>query len=90
MTGFVGMIFPFGHTFEMVYSAGGALIFSGYIVYDTYEINKRMSPDEWIASSIALYLDFINLCTSLLSTPQHDADATVVLNILRLLNNSDN
>jgi FtsH-binding integral membrane protein len=68
MTGFVGMIFPFGHTFEMVYSAGGALIFSGYIVYDTYEINKRMSPDEWIASSIALYLDFINLCTPLLLT----------------------
>jgi FtsH-binding integral membrane protein len=66
MTGFVGMIFPFGKTFETIYAAGGALIFSGYIVYDTYEINKRMSPDEWIASSISLYLDFINLCELIL------------------------
>jgi hypothetical protein len=75
MTGFVGIFLPFSHTFELIYSAGGALLFSGYIVYDTYEINKRLSPDEYIAAAISLYLDFINL----------------FIYILRILNNqSDN
>lgn len=49
----------------------GTLLFSGYIVYDTYLINSRLSPDEYIMGSISLYLDFINL----------------FLNILRLLSN---
>jgi FtsH-binding integral membrane protein len=75
MTGFVGIFLPFSHTIDLIYSVGGALIFSGYIVYDTYEINKRLSPDEYIAAAIALYLDFINL----------------FIYILRILNNqSDN
>jgi FtsH-binding integral membrane protein len=30
-TGLVGVFIPFGHTMELVYSAGGAVIFSGYI-----------------------------------------------------------
>ncbi|KAI0044224.1 UPF0005-domain-containing protein [Auriscalpium vulgare] len=71
MTGFVGMIFPFGSTMDFVFALGGTLLFSGYIVYDTYLINSRLSPDEYIMGAISLYLDFINL----------------FLNILRLLNN---
>ncbi|KAI0786699.1 inhibitor of apoptosis-promoting Bax1-domain-containing protein [Abortiporus biennis] len=72
MTGFVGMIIPFGQTMDLLYAIGGTLLFSGYIVYDTYTINKRLSPDEYIMASISLYLDFINL----------------FINILRLLNNA--
>jgi len=71
MTGFIGIFFPFGRTMDMIFAAGGCLIFSGYIVYDTYNINKRLSPDEFIMGAISLYLDFINL----------------FINILRLLNN---
>ena len=72
MTGFVGVFFPFGKTMDLVYAAGGTLLFSGYVVYDTYLINARLSPDEYIMGAISLYLDFINL----------------FLNILRLLSNS--
>ncbi|KAF7376278.1 UPF0005-domain-containing protein [Mycena sanguinolenta] len=71
MTGFVGMIIPFNQTMDLIYAIGGCLLFSGYIVYDTYLINAKLSPDEFIMGAISLYLDFINL----------------FLSILRLLNN---
>ncbi|KDQ55831.1 hypothetical protein JAAARDRAFT_37251 [Jaapia argillacea MUCL 33604] len=71
MTGLVGIFIPFSRTMDIIYAAGGCLIFSGYIVYDTYIINSRLSPDEFIMGAISLYLDFINL----------------FINILRLLNN---
>jgi protein lifeguard len=62
-TGLVGLFVPFSRTVDLVYAAGGCLIFSGYVVYDTYVINKKLSPDEYIMGAISLYLDFINLCT---------------------------
>ncbi|KAI0305656.1 UPF0005-domain-containing protein [Multifurca ochricompacta] len=71
MTGFVGVFIPFNSTLNLIYAIGGTLLFSGYIVYDTYLINSRLSPDEYIMGAISLYLDFINL----------------FLNILRLLSN---
>jgi len=71
MTGIVGFFIPFGKTMDLIYAVGGTLIFSGYIVYDTYMINAKLSPDEFIMGAISLYLDFINL----------------FLSILRLLNN---
>ncbi|KAG5645205.1 hypothetical protein DXG03_006723 [Asterophora parasitica] len=73
MTGFVGIFIPFGKTMDLIFAIGGCLVFSGYIVYDTYMINAKLSPDEFIMGAISLYLDFINL----------------FLNILRLLNNID-
>lgn len=72
MTGFVGIFLPFSRTMDLIYAILGTLLFSGYIVYDTYMINKRLSPDEYIMGAISLYLDFINL----------------FINILRLLNNA--
>ncbi|KAH9054262.1 UPF0005-domain-containing protein [Lactarius vividus] len=71
MTGFVGVFIPFSSTLNLIYAVVGTLLFSGYIVYDTYLINSRLSPDEYIMGAISLYLDFINL----------------FLNILRLLSN---
>lgn len=51
---------------------------------------KKLSPDESIMGAITLYLDFINLCEygsigryPIWTLMQH----TVVLSILRLLNN---
>lgn len=70
MTGLVGIFIPFGRAMDIVFACGGCLIFSGYVVYDTYMITKRLSPDEYIMAAISLYLDFINL----------------FINILRLLN----
>ncbi|KAI0339853.1 UPF0005-domain-containing protein [Trametopsis cervina] len=73
MTGLVGAFFPFNSTMELLYSIGGTLLFSGYVVYDTHVITKKLSPDEYIMGAISLYLDFINL----------------FINILRLLNNAN-
>ncbi|CCL98655.1 uncharacterized protein FIBRA_00657 [Fibroporia radiculosa] len=70
MTGLVGIFIPFGRTMDIVIAGGGCILFSGYIIYDTYMITKRLSPDEYIMAAISLYLDFINL----------------FINILRLLN----
>lgn len=66
MTGFVGVFIPFNSTVDLIYAIIGTLIFSGYVVYDTYLINSRYSPDEYILGSISLYLDFINLFLSIL------------------------
>lgn len=57
MTGFVGMFFQWSRTTDLIFAAGGCLLFSGYIVYDTYTINKRLSPDEFIMGAISLYLE---------------------------------
>ena len=61
MTGVVGMFIPFGSTMDLIYAIGGTLIFSGYIVYDTYMINRRLSPDEFIMGAISLYLEYVFL-----------------------------
>jgi hypothetical protein len=66
MTGIVGIFIPFGQTMDLIYACGGCLIFSGYIVFDTYIITKRLSPDEFIMGAVSLYLDFINLFISIL------------------------
>ncbi|KAF8265251.1 UPF0005-domain-containing protein [Lactarius quietus] len=66
MTGFVGVFIPFSSTMNLIYAVVGTLLFSGYIVYDTYLINSRLSPDEYIMGAISLYLDFVNLFLSIL------------------------
>ncbi len=43
-----------------------AILFSAYIVYDTQQIIKRASPEEYILASVELYLDVINLFLAIL------------------------
>ena len=57
MTGLVGIVFPFNQTMDLIYAIIGTLLFSGYIVYDTYIISNRLSPDEFIMGAISLYLE---------------------------------
>jgi FtsH-binding integral membrane protein len=45
---------------DLIYAIGGSLLFSGYIVYDTYMINQRLSPDEFIVGAISLYLEYVS------------------------------
>jgi len=71
MTGFVQMIFPFSKTFDLIYAVGGTLLFSGYIVFDTFMIFNHLSPDEYIMGAISLYLDFINLFLMILRVLNH-------------------
>merc|ERR1712224_504809 len=46
---------------NIVFPLIGALIFSGYIVYDTHRITKVFGYDDYIIAAIELYLDIINL-----------------------------
>ncbi|KAF3326735.1 BI1-like protein [Carex littledalei] len=65
--GLIQVFFPFGKITTMIYGGLAALIFCGYIVYDTDNIIKRYSYDEYIWASVALYLDIINLFLNLLT-----------------------
>ncbi|KAG6895447.1 hypothetical protein C0992_001183 [Termitomyces sp. T32_za158] len=74
MTGFVGVFLPFGKTMDLIYAIGGCLLFSGYIVYDTYLINAKLSPDEFIMGAISLYLECVVLILvyqSFLTAPEN-------------------
>ncbi|KAM9310212.1 protein lifeguard 4 [Pholidichthys leucotaenia] len=46
---------------ELVLAASGALLFCGFIIYDTHMLMKQLSPEEHILASINLYLDIVNL-----------------------------
>lgn len=39
----------------------GVVIFSGYVLYDTSVILRRLPQNEYVHAALALYLDFINL-----------------------------
>lgn len=58
--------FPLGSTSVAIYGAVGAIIFSGYIVYDTQNLIKRFTYDEYIWAAITLYLDILNLFLTIL------------------------
>ncbi|KAL7415487.1 inhibitor of apoptosis-promoting Bax1-domain-containing protein [Mrakia frigida] len=72
-TSFISIFFPFGSTADLIIGIGGCLLFSGYIIFDTQAIMKRLSPDEAILGALRLYLDAINL----------------FLQVLRVLGNSN-
>ncbi|PKU83807.1 protein LIFEGUARD 4-like [Dendrobium catenatum] len=64
---FIQIFFPMGRISHMIYGGLAALIFSGYIIYDTDNLIKRYSYDEYIWAAVALYLDIINLFLALLT-----------------------
>ncbi|KAH8499869.1 hypothetical protein Peur_041810 [Populus x canadensis] len=66
LTSFIQVFFPLGSTSTAVYGGISALIFCGYIVYDTDHLIKRFSYDQYILASAALYLDILNLFLSIL------------------------
>ena len=51
---------------SFLFSAFGAILFSGFIVFDTFNILNRYPTDEYIAATLTLYLDVLNLFLSLL------------------------
>ncbi|XP_061338097.1 protein LIFEGUARD 2 [Gastrolobium bilobum] len=65
--GLIQVFFPLGKLSVMIYGCVASIIFCGYIVYDTDNLIKRYSYDEYIWASVSLYLDIINLFLSLLS-----------------------
>ncbi|RAL42158.1 unnamed protein product [Cuscuta campestris] len=63
----IQLFFPMGKITVMIYGGLASIIFCGYIVYDTDNLIKRYSYDEYIWAAVALYLDVINLFVSLLT-----------------------
>lgn len=64
---FLQIFFPLGKISVMIYGGLSAIVFCGYIVYDTDNLIKRYTYDEYIWAAVALYLDIINLFISLLT-----------------------
>ena len=58
--------FPASQLGETLYALAGCLIFSLYIILDTYLITERLGYDDYIVAAIELYLDILNLFLSLL------------------------
>ncbi|KAJ7418888.1 Protein lifeguard 4 [Willisornis vidua] len=58
--------FGAGETVELVFAAAGALLFCGFIIYDTHLLMHKLSPEEYILAAVNLYLDIINLFLHLL------------------------
>lgn len=65
--GLIQAFFPLGKLSVTIYGALASIIFSAYIVYDTDNLIKRYTYDEYVWASIVLYLDIINLFLSLLT-----------------------
>ncbi|NWY55146.1 LFG4 protein, partial [Chionis minor] len=63
---FVKLLFFYSETVELVFAAAGALLFCGFIIYDTHLLMHKLSPEEYILAAINLYLDIINLFLHLL------------------------
>ncbi|AAL73713.1 NMDA receptor-like protein [Camelpox virus] len=59
-------IFVQSETVELVLSAFGALVFCGFIIYDTHSLIHKLSPEDYVLASINFYLDIINLFLHLL------------------------
>ncbi|GAV63342.1 Bax1-I domain-containing protein [Cephalotus follicularis] len=66
LTSFIQMFMPLGPTSTAVYGGISALVFCGYIVYDTDNLIKRFTYDDYILASAALYLDILNLFITIL------------------------
>jgi len=58
--GFLQMIFQ-SPMMDLAIGIGGAILFSLFIVFDTWMIMHKVSPEEYIHASINLYLDILNL-----------------------------
>ncbi|NWR98593.1 LFG4 protein, partial [Motacilla alba] len=65
ISGFLRLFF-YSETIELVFAAAGALLFCGFIIYDTHLLMHKLSPEEYILAAINLYLDIINLFLHLL------------------------
>ncbi|URE23281.1 hypothetical protein MUK42_26197 [Musa troglodytarum] len=64
----IQVLFPMGTMTTRVFGCISAVVFAGFIIYDTDNLIKRHSYDQYVCAAISLYLDIINLFLALLST----------------------
>ncbi|GLT99560.1 hypothetical protein SLE2022_169940 [Rubroshorea leprosula] len=63
----IQIFIPLGKLSVMIFGYLAATIFCGYIVYDTNELIKRCSYDDYILAAVSLYVDIINLFMAMLT-----------------------
>ncbi len=60
-------VFLFGNAWASFFiSCVAVFLFSGFIIYDTFNIMRRYPTDEYISATLSLYLDILNLFLALL------------------------
>ncbi|XP_074561468.1 protein LIFEGUARD 2-like [Curcuma longa] len=63
----IQILSPLGKTSVMIYGGLSAIVYAGYILYETDNLIKRYTYDEYILAAVSLYLDILNLFLSLIS-----------------------
>eukprot|EP00697_Spironema_sp_BW2_P000946 gnl/Spiro4/11297_TR5957_c0_g1_i1.p1 gnl/Spiro4/11297_TR5957_c0_g1~~gnl/Spiro4/11297_TR5957_c0_g1_i1.p1 ORF type:complete len:294 (+),score=69.59 gnl/Spiro4/11297_TR5957_c0_g1_i1:81-884(+) len=68
VAGLLQLFFPsfFAGGLDLLMSIFGALLFSGFIVYDTWLLKEKYTADDYIIAALELYLDIVNLFIFLL------------------------
>ena len=59
--GFIQAFFPAARVWHSAFAVLGVFVFTGYVVYDTFQLIKRYTIDDYIWASMGLYLDVVNL-----------------------------
>lgn len=48
----VSIFLPFNANFDLVLAGGSVLLFSAFVLYDTQQIMKRLSVDEYVLGAL--------------------------------------
>ncbi|KAF5785027.1 hypothetical protein HanXRQr2_Chr10g0423771 [Helianthus annuus] len=65
--GLIQILYPLGSLSVMIYGCLSAIIFCAYLVYDTDNLIKRYTYDDYIWAAVSLYLDVINVFMAFLT-----------------------
>lgn len=63
----LGIVGARSRLFSWGISVLGALVFTGYLLYDLSRVVTKLSPDEYIQGAISIYLDTVNIFLYMLS-----------------------
>ena len=67
IVGVIGMFTGFGHSFNLLYSVAGMVIFAGYFVFDFFRLSRSEDNDfNAVMITMNIYLDFVNFWFSLM------------------------
>ncbi|KAI7734019.1 hypothetical protein M8C21_017920 [Ambrosia artemisiifolia] len=62
----IQIFFPMGSLVRMIFAFVVALVYSAFIIYDTDNLIKRCSYDEYVIAATMLYIDMIQLFIAML------------------------
>ncbi|CAL5066831.1 unnamed protein product [Urochloa decumbens] len=68
-------LLPMGSVATTVYGCLAALVFSGFLIYDTDNLIKRHGYDEYVTAAICLYLDTVNIFMAIVTCLQGSSDS---------------